>query len=73
MPIEPEPDPAGEDAGDAELRDAEQPPPDQREAAAQVLRVVDFEPRRVLGNIAERERRILVGAESAEGVERDAP
>ena len=56
----------GEDSRDTKMRDAEQPPPDQREAAAQVLRVVDLESRRVLGHISERERRVLVGSEGSE-------
>ena len=48
-PSDSEPRSPAEDAGDAELRDPEQPPADQREAAAQILRVLDLEPRRILG------------------------
>ena len=74
MPTSPSDHPGpGEDPRDAKLRDAEQPPPDEGEAAAQVFRVVDLEPRRVLGHVRERERRVLVGSEGTEGVEGDPP
>src|SRR5262245_55476864 len=55
------------------LRYAEQPPADQREPLPLPLRVVDLEPCRVVGLLAERERRVAVGGEGAVAVEPDAP
>ena len=64
---------AGEDRDDHVLRNREQPPLDQDEAAREPLRIVDLEPRRVRRIGREREGRVLVGAEGAVGVEADAP
>ena len=64
---------AGEDAGDHVLRDAREPPADQRQAPALMRRVVDLEPRRIVGDVGERERRVAVGAVRGVRVERDAP
>ena len=54
-----------EDPDDDVLRDREQPPLHEHEPARQPLRVRDVEPRRVVRNVVERERRVAVGAERA--------
>ena len=63
---------AGEDAGDAVLRDAGSHQPISGSPAA-ALRVGDLEPRRVVGDVGEREGRVAVGAVGGEGVEAHAP
>ncbi len=64
---------AEEDPDDDVVRDREQPPLHEHEAAREALGVLDVESRRVVGHVVERERRIAVRAERAVGVERDAP
>ncbi len=53
-----------EQADDEVVRDGEQPPLDEHEAAGEVLGVGDVEPRRVVRLRAEAERRVAVGAEA---------
>ena len=63
---------AGEQRDDQVVRDGEQPPLHQHQAAREVLGVVDVQVCRVVGRLRERERRVAVGAERV-GVVGDAP
>ena len=66
--------PAAEEEPDHDVvRDREEPPLHEDEATREALRVLDVEPRGIVGHVVERERRIAVGAERAVGVEGDAP
>ena len=60
---------AEKDADDDVVRDREEPRLHEHEAARQPLRIGDVEPRRVVGHVVERERRIAVGTECRVGVE----
>ena len=73
MPVQVGPGAADEHGDDQVLRQREQPPLHEHEPAGERLGVLDLEPRRVVGHVLERERRVLVGAERAVAVEADAP
>src|SRR6266702_423164 len=64
---------AGKDRDDEVVRQGEQPPLDEHEPAGERLRIVDLEPRRVVGDVLETEGRVLIGAKCAVAVEADAP
>src|SRR5581483_9800369 len=66
-------DAAAEESSDRVLRDPGEPPADERQAAALVLRVGDVELRRIAGIRPAVERRVPVGTERRRRVERDAP
>ena len=64
---------AEQDPEDEVVGDREEPPLDEHEAARQLLRVLDREPRGVVRDVVQRERRVPVGAEGAVRVEGDTP
>ena len=64
---------AGEHGDDEVLRQRKQPPLDEDQAARERLRILDVQPRRVVRDIGERERRVTIGSEPAVGVEAHAP
>src|SRR6266511_2662050 len=64
---------AGKDRDDEVVRQGEQPPLHEHEPAGERLRIVDLEPRRVVGGVLETEGRVLIGAKCAVAVEADAP
>ena len=55
------------------LRDRQEPPLDEHEAAREVLGILDVQRRRVVGRLVEGERRVPVGAQGAVRVEGDPP
>src|SRR5215212_3152791 len=55
------------------MRQGKQPPFYEYEPAREGLRVLDVEAGWIVGNVLERERRVLVGAQCAVAVEADAP
>ena len=65
--------PPDEHPDDRVLRDREQPPLHEHEAAREALRILDLERGGVVGRLAQCEGRIAVGAERPVGVEPDAP
>lgn len=64
---------ADQDAHDQVVRDRQQPPLHQDQAARERLRVLDPKVGRVVGDLGQRERRVPVGAQRAVGVEGHPP